>query len=168
VNYILGLVSSPANLRKSIHAGRSMKQLHGEDFMYISIWQWRSQHGYYSSWEDAKACFILKLNLYNERRGIVLARKSVVDDRYLLLRWASDINFPTFTCELFRMPFSTSPWLQNLKWAEQTRINPHKCTCIVELSTVVWCWEYGNQLSVCEEFIAILNNLSIISHGRTF
>jgi hypothetical protein len=37
VNYILGLVSPPANLRKSIHAGRSMKQLHGEDFMYISI-----------------------------------------------------------------------------------------------------------------------------------
>ena len=89
-------------------------------------------------------------------------------DVFLLCLLLGIRRLSPFAWELFRIHLPPSPWLENLKRAEQTRIDTHKCTCVVELSTVVRCWEYGNQLSVCKEFIAILDYLAIQQLFRLF
>lgn len=50
-------------------------------------------------------------------------------------------------------------WLQDLERTQQTLVNTHHCTSIVELSTVVWRREQRNQLSFGEELVSVLNNL---------
>lgn len=67
---------------------------------------------------------------------------------------------PRYFIKLFQLGSFPSPGFDYLKRAEQTCIHIHQGTCIVELSTIVWCREYGNQLPVCEEFETIFNNLS--------
>merc|ERR1719199_290095 len=43
-------------------------------------------------------------------------------------------------------------------------IDRHHCTSIVELTTIVWCTKDGDELSLCEEFVAIFNNLVCTYH----
>lgn len=46
-----------------------------------------------------------------------------------------------------------------LEGAEEGFIHRHHSSCIVKLSTVIWCREQSDQLSLGEEFITIFNNL---------
>ena len=58
----------------------------------------------------------------------------------------------------------TSTWFsiscfQNREATHQSVVYGHQCSRIIEFSTVVWSWEYSNELSTAEEFIAILDDL---------
>lgn len=46
-----------------------------------------------------------------------------------------------------------------LKRAQQILINGHKRSCIVEFPAIIRSGKYCNQLTFCEEFITIFNNL---------
>lgn len=64
--------------------------------------------------------------------------------------------------EISSNPKNRARWNARIAYLErtqQTLVNTHHCTSIVELSTVVWRREQRNQLSFGEELVSVLDNL---------
>lgn len=52
-------------------------------------------------------------------------------------------------------------WFYYLKWTYYILVNLHNCTIVLELTTIIWSWEYCYKLSISEKLISLLNYLKI-------